>query len=40
MEIICYNQNNQMNNNELKILMDENNKLKYELTLKENDLKI
>ena len=30
------NQNNQMNNNELKNLRDENNKLKYELTLKEN----
>ena len=33
------NQNNKMNINELKNLRDENNKLKYELTLKENEIK-
>ena len=33
------NQNNQMNNNELKNLRDENIKLKYDLTLKENEIK-
>ena len=33
------NQNNQIDNNELKNLRDENIKLKYELTLKENEIK-
>ena len=33
------NQNNQMNNNELKNLRDENNKIKYQLVLKENEIK-
>ena len=32
-------QNNQNNNSELKNLRDEYNKLKYELTLKENEIK-
>ena len=38
-KIISGIQNNQNSNNELKNLRDEYNKLKYELTLKENELK-
>ena len=38
-KIISGIQNNQNNNNELKNLRDEYNKLKYELTLKENEIK-
>ena len=33
------NQNNQIDNNELKNLRDENNKIKYQLVLKENEIK-
>ena len=38
-KIISGIQNNQNSNNELKNLRDEYNKLKYELTLKENEIK-
>jgi predicted nuclease with TOPRIM domain len=38
-KIISGIQNNKNNNNELKNLRDEYNKLKYELTLKENEIK-
>ena len=38
-KIISGIQNNQNNNSELKNLRDEYNKLKYELTLKENEIK-
>ena len=38
-KIISGFQNNQISNNELKSLRDENNKLIYELTIKENEIK-